>query len=125
MDCYQPSSARRETEENNPTQPVGTARSGPKAGVICYDSNDELVCERDCKNMSTQGGTGPKMDFIVDFLFNVLAYKVGVFVLRLLSGGRFKGESGFAWGWALVVGGLVLYTPFVVFIALLIHYSGG
>lgn len=65
------------------------------------------------------------MDFIVDFLFNVLAYKVGVFVLRLLSGGRFKGESGFAWGWALVVGGLVLYTPFVVFIALLIYYSGG
>ncbi|WP_248739450.1 hypothetical protein [Pseudomonas sp. MWU12-2029] len=64
------------------------------------------------------------MDFIMDFLFNLLAYKVGVFVLRLLSGGRFKGESGFAWGWALVVGGLVLYTPIVTTIALLIYYGG-
>jgi len=64
------------------------------------------------------------MDFIMDFLFNLLAYKVGVFVLRLLSGGRFKGESGFAWGWALVVGGLVLYAPVVITIALLIYYGG-
>ncbi len=64
------------------------------------------------------------MDFIMDLLFNLLVYKVGVFVLRLLSGGRFKGESGFAWGWALVVGGLVLYTPIVITIALLIYYGG-
>jgi len=45
-------------------------------------------------------------------------------VLGLLSGGRFKGESGFAWGWALVVGCLVLFAPFVALIALLIHTSG-
>ncbi|MGY2440276.1 hypothetical protein [Pseudomonas sp. SDO52101_S400] len=61
----------------------------------------------------------------MDFLFNVLAYKVGTFVLRPLSGGRFKGESGFAWGSALAVGGLVLYAPFVIIIALLIYYGGG
>ena len=41
--------------------------------------------------------------------------------LRFLSGGRFKGESGFAWGWAVVVGGLILLTPFVACIAWLIH----
>jgi hypothetical protein len=46
-------SARHETEESDPIQPLGTARSGPKAGFICYDINDELLCERDCKNMIT------------------------------------------------------------------------
>jgi len=45
-------------------------------------------------------------------------------VLGFLSGGRFKGESGFAYGWAEVVGGLILFAPFVAFIAWLIH-SGG
>jgi hypothetical protein len=60
------------------------------------------------------------MDFILDFI----AYRIGVFVLRLLSGGRFKGESGFDWGWAVAVGGVILFAPFVAFIALLIHYSG-
>ncbi|WP_413793295.1 MULTISPECIES: hypothetical protein [unclassified Pseudomonas] len=64
------------------------------------------------------------MDFIADFLFNLLAHRIGVFVLRLLSGGRFKGESGFAWGWAVLVGSLVMFAPFVCFIALLI-YAGG
>lgn len=64
------------------------------------------------------------MDFIADFLINELAHRVGVCVLRLLSGGRFKGESGFAWGWAVAVGGLVLFAPVVAFIDWLI-YSGG
>ena len=34
-------------------QPVGTGRSGPKAELICYDTNDELVSEINCKNMIT------------------------------------------------------------------------
>ncbi|MBV7548299.1 hypothetical protein KW849_18615 [Pseudomonas sp. PDM26] len=65
------------------------------------------------------------MDFIFDILINLLAYRIGVYVLRLLSGGRFKGESGFAWGLALAIGCLVLFAPFVALIALLIHISGG
>ncbi|MFJ2685099.1 hypothetical protein ACIOYV_15325 [Pseudomonas sp. NPDC087342] len=60
------------------------------------------------------------MDFIIDWI----AHRIGVFVLGLLSGGRFKGESGFAWGWAVVVGGMILLCPFAVFIAWLIYASG-
>ncbi|EPM2783368.1 TPA: hypothetical protein ACG5BG_005822 [Pseudomonas aeruginosa] len=48
------------------------------------------------------------MDFIADFIVHYLAYRIGVRVLGFLSGGRFKGESGFAYGWAEVVGGLIL-----------------
>lgn len=59
----------------------------------------------------------------MDFVIDLLAHRIGVFVLGLLSGGRFKGESGFAWGWAVVVGGLILLSPFVALIAVLI-YSG-
>lgn len=64
------------------------------------------------------------MDLIFDVLINLLAHRLGVYVLKLLSGGRFKGESGFAWGWALVVGSLVMLAPFVGLIAWLI-YAGG
>ena len=60
----------------------------------------------------------------MDFILDLIAHRIGVFVLILLSGGRFKGESGFAWGWAVAVGGVILFAPFVAFIALLIHYSG-
>lgn len=63
------------------------------------------------------------MDFIEDFILNHLAHRIGVCVLRFLSGGRFQGESGFAWGWAVVVGGLILFAPFVALIAWLIHIS--
>lgn len=59
----------------------------------------------------------------MDFVIDLFAHRICVFVLRLLSGGRFKGESGFAWGWAVVVGGLILLSPFVAMIAVLI-YSG-
>lgn len=34
----------------------------------------------------------------MDFIIDLIAHRIGVFVLSLLSGGRFKGESGFAWG---------------------------
>ncbi|MGY4495404.1 hypothetical protein [Pseudomonas sp. TE3610] len=61
------------------------------------------------------------MDLIFDVLINLLAHRLGVYVLKLLSGGRFKGESGFAWGWALVVGSLVMLAPFVGIIAWLIY----
>lgn len=60
----------------------------------------------------------------MDFIFDLIAHRIGVFVLGLLSGGRFKGESGFAWGWAVVVGGLILLSPFVAFIGVLIYSSG-
>lgn len=52
------------------------------------------------------------MDFILDFV----AHRIGVYVLGLLSGGRFKGESGFAWGRAVGVGGLILLSPFVAWL---------
>jgi hypothetical protein len=65
------------------------------------------------------------MNYILDILLNRLAHRIGVYVLGLLSGGRFKGESGFAWGWAVAVGGLVLIAPFVAFIALLILSRSG
>ncbi|WP_415762818.1 hypothetical protein [Pseudomonas sp. CP4] len=41
----------------------------------------------------------------MDFIIDLLAHRIGVFVLRLLSGGQFKGERGFAWGgqWWLAV----------------------
>ncbi|MCU0070217.1 hypothetical protein N8H71_01370 [Pseudomonas koreensis] len=65
------------------------------------------------------------MDYILDILLNRLAHRIGVYVLGLLSSGRFKGESGFAWGWAVAVGGVVLLAPFVAFIALLIQFRSG
>lgn len=60
----------------------------------------------------------------MDFIFDLIAHRVGAYVLSFLSGGRFKGESGFSWGWAVVVGGLILLSPFAAFIALLIYTSG-
>jgi hypothetical protein len=63
------------------------------------------------------------MAFIIDVVINLLAHRVGVWVLGVVSGGRFKGESGFAWGWALVVGSLVLLAPLAAVIAWLIYIS--
>lgn len=60
----------------------------------------------------------------MDFIIDLIAHRIGVSVLGLLSGGRFKGESGLTWGWAAVVGGLILISPFAAFIALLISTSG-
>lgn len=40
-------------------------------------------------------------------------------MLGLLTGGRFKAESGSAWDWAVAVGGLVLFAPFVIFMVVL------
>jgi len=60
----------------------------------------------------------------MDFILDVVAHRIGVYVLDLLSGGHFKGESGFAWGWAVAVGGLILLSPFASFIAWLIYTSG-
>jgi hypothetical protein len=65
------------------------------------------------------------MYFIFDILINMWAHRIGVYVLGLLSGGRFKGENGFAWGWAVAAGGLVMFAPFVIFIALLIYTRRG
>ncbi|MBA1244219.1 hypothetical protein [Pseudomonas japonica] len=61
------------------------------------------------------------MDFLVDWI----AHSIGVCVLKLLSGGRFKGKSGYAWGWAVVVGGLVLLSPFAAFFVWLEYTDGG
>jgi hypothetical protein len=64
------------------------------------------------------------MEFIFDIVINLLAHRIGVYVLGLLSGGHFKGESGVAWGWAVAVGVLLLFAPFAAFIVWLIHTSG-
>ena len=56
-----------------------------------------------------------------DFMLDWLAHSIGCYVLRLFSGGRFNGERGFAWGLAAAVGGLVLFSPFVAFLAWLIY----
>ncbi|PMY41530.1 hypothetical protein C1Y35_07685 [Pseudomonas sp. GW456-L14] len=56
--------------------------------------------------------------------FRLVAHRIGVYVLGLLSNGRFRGESGFAWGWAVAVGGLILLSPLAAFIIWLIYISG-
>ena len=65
MAAFWPSSARRETEENDPIQPVDTGKSGPKAKFICYDTNDELVCEVGCKNMITTVSQDDCLNYLV------------------------------------------------------------
>lgn len=57
------------------------------------------------------------MDSIADVLINLLAHRIGARALDFLSGRRFKGDSGFAWGWAVAIGGLVMLAPFVAAIA--------
>ncbi len=64
---------------------------------------------------------GHQMDFISDVAINLLAHRIGSRVLAFLSGGRFQGERGFAWGFAVAVGGLMLIVPLVAFIAWMIH----
>lgn len=64
------------------------------------------------------------MDFIVDAVINLLAHRIGVFALSLLTGGRFKGERGFAWGLALAVGSLIVLAPFAATAAWFIYHSG-
>lgn len=76
-----------------------------------------------CVSQTANAALGSKMELLVDIVINLLAHRIGVYVLGLLSGGRFKGESGFAWGWAVAVGGLVLFAPFVA-IAWLLHTGG-
>ncbi len=61
------------------------------------------------------------MDFISDVVINLLAHRIGSRVLAFLSGGRFKGERGYAWGFAMAVGGLVLVAPLVAFITWIIR----
>ncbi|KFE44865.1 hypothetical protein IV02_28585 [Pseudomonas syringae] len=60
------------------------------------------------------------LDELFGAFFNVLAHRIGVRILKALSGGTFQGERGFAWGWSLVVGSVVLMAPFVGFITWLI-----
>lgn len=66
-------------------------------------------------------GHARRMDFISDVVINLLAHRLGIRVLAFLSGGRFKGERGFVWGFAVAVGGLVLLAPLVALIAWIIH----
>lgn len=52
----------------------------------------------------------------MDFILDILAHRIGVYVLSLLSGGRFKGVSGFAWGCAVAVGGLIILASLAALI---------
>lgn len=65
------------------------------------------------------------MDHIFDFIFNVAAHRIGVRVLSFLTGDQFKGDSGYAWGFAVVIGIFVMIVPFAAFIAWLIYTNGG
>ncbi|MDR7054269.1 hypothetical protein J2W70_001619 [Pseudomonas koreensis] len=51
----------------------------------------------------------------MDLIIDLIGHRIGVFVLDLMNDGRFKVESGLAWGWAVVVGGLILLSPFAAF----------
>lgn len=66
-------------------------------------------------------GARNQMDVILGMLIDGLAHRIGVCLLRLMSGGRFKGNTGYAWGWAVVVGSSVMLAPFVGFISWLIY----
>ncbi|WP_375739689.1 hypothetical protein [Pseudomonas boanensis] len=55
----------------------------------------------------------------------MLAHRIGVLILKALSGGRFKGDCGHAWGWAVALGNLLLLAPFVALIAWKIHHGIG
>ncbi len=57
----------------------------------------------------------------MDFILDILAHRIGVYVLSLLSGGRFKGVSGFAWGCAVAVGGLIMLGSIAALITALIY----
>jgi len=61
------------------------------------------------------------LDLIFGSLLDDLAHRLGAAILRRLSGGRIKAESGYAWGWAGVIGGAIFIAPFVGFIAWLIY----
>lgn len=63
------------------------------------------------------------MDVIFGMLIDCLAHRIGVRLLRLMSGDRFKGETGYGWGWAVVVGSLVMMAPFVSLISWLIYIN--
>ena len=65
------------------------------------------------------------MDHIFDYVFNVASHRIGVRVLSFLTGGQFKGDSGYAWGCAVLLGSLVMIVPFAAFIAWLIYTNGG
>lgn len=63
------------------------------------------------------------MDVIFGMLIDYLAHRIGVRLLQLISGGRFKGETGYAWGWAVIVGSFVMMAPFVSLISWLIYIN--
>ena len=50
----------------------------------------------------------------MDFTLDVVALRIGVYVLDLLSSGRFKGESGIDKGWAVAAGGLIPLSRFAL-----------
>ena len=45
------------------------------------------------------------MDYVFDFLINVVAHRLGVRVPSFLTARQFEGGSGYAWGCAILVGG--------------------
>lgn len=65
------------------------------------------------------------MDAIFDWVVNVVCHRIGVGVLKLFCGEQFRGESGYAFGFALLLGGIVLLAPFAAFIAWLIYGNQG
>ncbi|MCK1838891.1 hypothetical protein [Pseudomonas aeruginosa] len=56
------------------------------------------------------------MDFHEDFILNYLAHRIGVRVL-LSERRAVQGRKRLCLGLAVIVGGLMLFAPFVAFIA--------
>ncbi|MDF3933978.1 hypothetical protein [Pseudomonas citronellolis] len=60
------------------------------------------------------------MDFLLELLTEVVCYKVGFFVLKCVTLGRFQGKSSYWDGLVSLVGGVVLLSPLIGWIAWLI-----
>ncbi|RMQ40804.1 hypothetical protein ALQ04_00929 [Pseudomonas cichorii] len=60
------------------------------------------------------------MDLLFDFLLNTLCYKVGLWVMKVITFGRFKGKSSYWFGFILMLGGLVVLAVLIGFITLLV-----
>jgi len=65
------------------------------------------------------------MDFLIEFIFGVICYRVGFGLLRIITFGRFTGKSSYWPGLVGLLGALVLFSPFIAFVTWKIVMSAG
>lgn len=65
------------------------------------------------------------MEMLLDYVFGVICYKVGFWVLKVVTLGHFTGESSYWFGLVCMLGALVLLSPLVTFIVWKIMASAG